>query len=301
MQRTMLIATRGSALARAQAETVARQLGALGVRVELRIITTTGDRLQRAPQMATDKGLFVKEIEVALLAGEVDLAVHSLKDLPTAIPPGLKLAAVPQRADPRDALVSRAGGLADLPRGARVGTSSLRRRAQLLRARPDLKILDLRGNVDTRLRKLDSGQYDAIVAAAAGLERLGLDHRITQHLDPQVCLPAAGQGALAVEARADDEEAIGVARGIDDAPTRACVQAERALLAGLGGGCRVPMGALAQVEGGRLRLRGMVASQDGSRAVFATRVGEPNRAQELGRSLADDLAAQMRDAAIEVQ
>ena len=300
MPQTILIGTRGSALALAQAEGVARQLRDLGARVELRIIKTTGDRVQGPPEMPAEKGVFVKEIEAALLAGEVRLAVHSLKDLPTDLKPGLLIAAVPLRADPRDALISRGQRLADLPRGARVGTSSPRRRAQLLRVRPDLEMLPVRGNVDTRLRKLAAGDYDAIVLAAAGLERLGLGDRIVERLACEVCLPAPGQGALAVEARAGDEEAIGIARRIEDAASRACVEAERALLAGLGGGCRVPIGALAEAEGAALRLRGVVASPDGARAVFGEKVGERERPQELGRLLAEDLAAQLDDAAIEI-
>jgi hydroxymethylbilane synthase len=300
MPQTILIGTRGSALALAQAEGVARQLRDLGARVELRIIKTTGDRVQGPPEMPAEKGVFVKEIEAALLAGEVRLAVHSLKDLPTDLKPGLLIAAVPLRADPRDALISRGQRLADLPRGARVGTSSPRRRAQLLRVRPDLEMLPVRGNVDTRLRKLAAGDYDAIVLAAAGLERLGLGGRIVERLACEVCLPAPGQGALAVEARAGDEEAIGIARRIEDAASRACVEAERALLAGLGGGCRVPIGALAEAEGAALRLRGVVASPDGARAVFGEKVGERERPQELGRLLAEDLAAQLDDAAIEI-
>jgi len=300
MPQTILIGTRGSALALAQAEGVARQLRDLGARVELRIIKTTGDRVQGPPEMPAEKGVFVKEIEAALLAGEVRLAVHSLKDLPTDLKPGLLIAAVPLRADPRDALISRGQRLADLPRGARVGTSSPRRRAQLLRVRPDLEMLPVRGNVHTRLRKLDAGDYDAIVLAAAGLERLGLGDRIVERLACEVCLPAPGQGALAVEARAGDEEAIGLARRIEDAASRACVEAERALLAGLGGGCRVPIGALAEAEGAALRLRGVVASPDGARAVFGEKVGERERPQELGRLLAEDLAAQLDDAAIEI-
>ena len=300
MPQTILIGTRGSALALAQAEGVARQLRDLGARVELRIIKTTGDRVQGPPEMPAEKGVFVKEIEAALLAGEVRLAVHSLKDLPTDLKPGLLIAAVPLRADPRDALISRGQRLADLPRGARVGTSSPRRRAQLLRVRPDLEMLPVRGNVHTRLRKLDAGDYDAIVLAAAGLERLGLGDRIVERLACEVCLPAPGQGALAVEARAGDEEAIGLARRIEDAASRACVEAERALLAGLGGGCRVPIGALAEAEGTALRLCAVVASPDGLRAVFGEKVGERERPQELGRLLAEDLAAQLDDAAIEI-
>ena len=300
MPQSIVIGTRGSALALAQAEGVAERLRALGAEVTLRMIKTTGDRLQGPPPMPADKGVFVKEIEAALLAGDVGLAVHSLKDLPTELKPGLLIAAVPRRADPRDALLSRGERLADLPPGSRVGTSSPRRRAQLLRARPDLAMLPLRGNVDTRLRKLDAGQYDAIVIAAAGLERLGLADRIVERLDWEVCLPAPGQGALAIEARADDAEAIGLAAAVDDAESRACVEAERAMLAGLGGGCRVPVGALAEAQGARLRLRGVVASTDGSRAVFGEQVGERARPHELGRALAADLAAQMQDAAIEV-
>ncbi|MBE3590292.1 MAG: hydroxymethylbilane synthase [Firmicutes bacterium] len=242
------LGTRGSRLALRQAESVARLIAERlpGVRVELVPVRTTGDA-HRGPLTALGPtvGVFVKELQEALLRGEIDLAVHSAKDLPTASPEGLVVAAYPLRADPRDALC---GGrsLAELPPGAAVGTSSPRRAAQLRAARPDLNIVPLRGNVDTRLERVAGGELDAAVLAAAGLERLGLADRIREMLDPDTVCPAPAQGALAVEARAGDEEALAVARALDDARVRRAVQAERSVLAALGGGCFLPLGALAE-------------------------------------------------------
>lgn len=267
------IGTRSSELALVQARQVAARLADLQVDSELVTYTTKGDRILDRPLAAIgDKGLFTAELEADLRAGRIDCAVHSLKDLPTADPDGLVLAAMLEREDPRDALVTRDGVAGDsltaLPEGARVGTSSLRRRAQLRALRPDLDIVDLRGNVGTRLRKLDEGQLDAALLAAAGLRRLGLAHRITALLEPPDWLSAPGQGAIAVQARAGDESVLQVLRLLDHAATRVAVLAERALLAGLEGGCQVPIGAAAFVEDDYgLMLHALVASLDGERAL----------------------------------
>src|SRR5437868_1021718 len=244
----LVIASRGSQLALWQARWVETQLSALGHESRIEIIKTTGDKITDVPLAKVGtKGLFTKEIEEALLDGRADLAVHSLKDLPTELPPGLVLAAIPPREDPRDAVVGKR--LAELPRGARVGTSSLRRAAQLRKLRPDLAIESVRGNVDTRLRKLDEGQYDAILLAAAGLKRLGWADRIAEILPVDAMCSAVGQGALAIETR---ERGAGwdACRALDDAPTHAAVLAERGLLGALGGGCQVPIGAHARIENG---------------------------------------------------
>src|SRR5579864_2550182 len=248
----LVIASRGSQLALWQARWVERQLAAAGLESRIEIIKTTGDKITDVPLAKVgSKGLFTKEIEEALLAERADLAVHSLKDLPTELPEGLILAGVPAREDPRDAIVGRR--LAELAHGAKVGTSSLRRAAQLRKLRPDLAIESVRGNLDTRLRKLDEGRYDAIVLAAAGLKRLGWGERIAELLAPEVMCPAVGQGALALESR---ESGAGkdACAALDHPATRAAVTAERAVLAALGGGCQVPIGAYATVADGRLRL-----------------------------------------------
>jgi hydroxymethylbilane synthase len=226
------------------------------------------------------KGLFTKEIEEALLDGRADLAVHSLKDLPTELPEGLVLAAVPEREDPRDAVIGKK--LADLPPGAKVGTSSLRRAAQLLKLRPDLQVESIRGNLDTRLRKLDEGQYDAILLAAAGLKRLGWGDRIAEILEPEQMCPAVGQGALAIETRAGFE-AVAM---LDHADTHTAVMAERGVLRALGGGCQVPIGAYATVFNGRVRLLAIVAAPDGSQLVGAQAGGAAAEAAEIGARLA---------------
>lgn len=251
----LVLGTRGSALALAQSGQVAFQLGALtGAEVELRVLRTRGDEVQDRPLPEVGgKGLFTAELELALRAGVIDLAVHSLKDLPTEAPEGLMLGAYPEREDPRDALIG--GALAELPPAARVGTGSARRQVQLLALRPDLQVLGVRGNVDTRLRKLQEGQYDALVLAMAGLSRLGLRPAGLVPLDPADCTPAPGQGALGLQCRADDVRMREHLALLDHAPTRAAVLAERAFLAALHGGCSVPAGALARVEGQTLRLR----------------------------------------------
>jgi hydroxymethylbilane synthase len=297
----LVIASRGSPLALWQAHWVEQQLAALGQDSRIEIIKTTGDRITSVPlNQVGGKGLFTREIEDALLEGRADLAVHSLKDLPTELPAGLTLAAIPTREDPRDALVSTPGmRLADLPNGAKVGTSSLRRVAQLRKLRPDLRIEPVRGNLDTRLRKLDQGHYDAIMLAAAGLNRLGWQDRITEVFSPDIICPAVGQGALAIEAAIGAGPQSALWEKMDDAPTRIAVTAERALLAALGGGCQVPIGALGTVAGGTLHLRGIVISPDGLRLVRDTLEGPVAEAAEIGRRLGEALLAAGGDRILE--
>ena len=288
----IVIGSRGSQLALWQARHIAARLEQLGEQTRIEIIKTTGDKITEVPlAQVGGKGLFTKEIEEALLAGAIDLAVHSLKDVPAELPAGLTLAAFPEREDPRDALVGRT--LAKLRPGEKVGTSSLRRAAQLHALQRGLAIETLRGNVDTRLRKLDEGQYDAIVLAAAGLRRLGWENRITELLDPGVMCPAPGQGSLAIESR-DDGAALEIARKLDHPATRAAVTAERALLATLEGGCQVPIGAYAHLEDTSIHLRAIVASPDGQRVVRDSLCGQEPIAlgRELGRRL---LAAGARE------
>jgi hydroxymethylbilane synthase len=287
------LGTRGSPLALAQSAGVAERLRALhpGLAVELVRIRTSGDRLLGRPLAAVGgKGLFVKEIEEALLRGEVDLAVHSAKDLPGELPPGLTLAAFPARADPRDAFLGRAGGRwVDLAEGAAVGTASLRRQAQLLHRRPDLKVLPLRGNVDTRLRQLDAGAFDGIILALAGLERLGLADRPREVLAPDIMLPAIGQGALGVEAREADSATRGLLAPLDDPPTRAAVTAERAVLRRLGGSCHTPVAAHAAADEFQVRLAGLIATPDGRRLVRAEWTGPAAAAERTGAELGEAL------------
>lgn len=302
--RTFRIGTRGSKLARWQSDWAATQLAALGARVEIVEIATQGDVQQHGPVAALGgQGLFTKEIQAALLSGQVDLAVHSLKDLPTAPVEGLALAATPPRANPADALVSNvADGLRALPPAARVGTGSLRRQAQLLHLRPDLVVCGVRGNVDTRLRKLDDGEFDAIVLAAAGLHRLGWADRIAALLAPPTMLPAPGQGALALECRADDAEALQLVGPLDDAATRLGVAAERSVLAALHGGCSAPIAAWGRLAGGRVLLDALVADITGKRVLRAVGAADvqPVRvdaaslaiAETLGRRVAADLVRQ---------
>lgn len=301
--RTVTIGTRGSQLALWQANHVAERLRAAfaGLSVRLETIKTTGDRILDVPLAAIGgKSLFVKEIEEALLEGRVDLAVHSMKDVPVDLPPGLIIAAVTEREDPSDVLISRTGArLKDLPSGARVGTSSLRRQAQLLHCRPDLAVVGLRGNLDTRIRKLDSEGLDAIVVAAAGVKRLGWMDRISEFLSPDVCLPAIGQGALGIEIRvpsgwgdAGAPWAVTAAMALlDHAGTHTAVRAERAFLRRLGGGCQVPFAAHAQIAEARLVLRGLVATPDGRRLVRGERGGTTDECEAVGTALAEDLLA----------
>ena len=295
----IVIGTRGSSLALWQANHVRRVLEDLhaGLTVRLEIIHTKGDKiLEVALHRMLDKGLFTKEIQNALLDGSVDLAVHSLKDLPTQAVPGLSVAAIPPREDPADALIGKdGGGLDAVPQGAEVLTGSLRRRAQLLHRRGDLTVSTVRGNVETRLRKLDESDARAIVLARAGLVRLGLADRITARLDPAEFLPACGQGALAIEARAEDASVQELLQPLDDAAARAAVTAERAVLAALEGGCQVPVGAYAEADGGTLNLIGMVANLDGTRLLRATRtapLADDAAAEALGQSVADELRRQ---------
>ena len=286
----LIIGSRGSQLALWQAHWIQGRLENLGEECRIEIIKTTGDKITDvALSQVGTKGLFTKEIEEALLAGAIDIAVHSLKDMPTDLPAGLTLAAIPEREDPRDALVGRA--LANLPRGARVGTGSLRRAAQLRALRPDLKIEDIRGNVDTRLRKLDEGQYDSIVLASAGLRRLGWEYRITEMFDPGIMCPAVGQGALAVETRDDGGPGFEAAKRLEHAETRAAVTAERAVLASLGGGCQAPMGAHAFIEGDQLFIVALIVSPDGAQMVRKEMQGPVAEAAKLGRSLGGELLA----------
>jgi len=284
------IGSRGSQLALWQSRWVASQLQQRGFSTSIEIIKTTGDKITGVPlsQVGT-KGLFTKELEEALLEGAIDVAVHSLKDMPTELPPGLALAATPAREDPRDAIVGMP--LASLPGGAKVGTSSLRRTAQIRHARPDLVVESVRGNLDTRLRKLDEGQYSAILLAAAGLRRLGWAERIAELLPIEIMCPAVGQGALAIEARVDaSPAALEACRTLEDTATRAAVTAERAVLAALGGGCQVPIGAHAAVESAMLHLRAVVVAPDGKSApLVCTLSGPVDEAGELGRRAADQL------------
>ncbi len=291
--RSLILATRGSKLALAQSEMVAGMLRAAhpGLEVNLLIIQTKGDLvLDRAISKIGDKGLFVKEIEQALASGEADLAVHSCKDLESNTPDGLVLAAFPRRADPRDALISRHGVvLRDLPAGARIGTSSLRRACQIRHLRPDAQIVTLRGNVDTRLRKAQTEDYDAIVLAAAGLERINLAGHVTEVFDPDVFIPMVAQGALAIECRADDSEVRSLLTALNDAMTELAVRVERAFLARLQGGCQVPVAAHASVEGENIRLRGLVGMPDGSQVVRGELVSMLKDADILGNNLAEEL------------
>jgi len=289
----IVVGTRGSLLARWQASHIAAALRAAhpNLDVEERIIVTEGDRLTSGPLWsAGGKGVWVKEIEAALLAREVDIAVHSMKDVPGELAAGLALVAVPTRADVRDALVSRNGsGLDGLARGARVGTTSLRRTCQLKALRPDLEVQVLRGNLDTRLRKVTDGVVDAALLACAGLDRLGFADRIAERLSVERMVPAVGQGALAVEARADDEEVGRLCRVLDDSPTAIAVAAERAFLVRLGASCRTPVAGYARVEADRLTMHGLVGRPDGSEMIAEHTVGLTTAAAAAGIALADAL------------
>ena len=293
---SLVVGTRGSRLAVWQAEWVQARLKELapGLTVTLQRIKTSGDMILDVPLAAIGgKGLFVKEIEEALLQGEIDLAVHSMKDVPTVLPDGLDILCVPAREDPRDVLVSRDScSLDQLPKGSRVGTSSLRRQAQLLHYRLDLRIQLLRGNLDTRLRKLQNGEYDAIVVSAAGLSRMGWSNKVTEYLPPEVSLPAIGQGALALEGRCKDRFVQALVEKLEHRPTRTAVVAERALLEQLEGGCQVPIAAHATVKGDTLIMNGLIASVDGRRLIRDTIQGPAPEAQGLGMQLAEKLLAQ---------
>ncbi len=293
------IGSRGSQLALWQANHIASLLRERGHEVELQIIKTTGDKITDvALAKVGTKGMFTKEIEEALAEGHVDLAVHSLKDLPTEIPPGFEIAAITRRENPLDVLVSKhCSSIDDLLRRARVGTSSLRRQAQLKALRPDLEIHPLRGNVDTRLRKLSAGEYDAIVLAAAGVTRLGLTAMVRQLISADIMCPAAGQGALGIEIRLGDTTTRQHLAFLDDRDARSTTTCERALLNQLGGGCQVPIGAFAEMRNGRLHLRGVVASPDGSQVLRETRDGTDP--QQLGEEVGDDLLCRGGDAILQ--
>ena len=283
------IGTRGSKLALWQAHWIEERLKDRNVPTRIEIIKTTGDKitdvaLAKGGSETGLKGVFTKEIEETLIAGSIDLAVHSLKDLPTELDPRLAVNVIPKRADPRDALVGMT--LAELPKGATVGTSSLRRAAQMRHLRPDVQVEDIRGNVDTRLRKLDEGRYDAILLASAGLHRLGWQDRIAEILDPEVMLPAVGQGALGVETRAGDDAINELLSPLDDPQTHIAVTAERALLAALGGGCQMPLGAHAVLDSDQLTLLGVVLGQDGKQAVRTAVTGAPDAPEALGQAAA---------------
>ncbi len=291
----VVIGTRGSALAMWQADWVKSALEGLhpGLAVELAVIKTQGDKILDVPLAKVGgKGLFVKEIEEALLDGRIDLAVHSMKDMPSELPAGLSIGAIPAREQPTDALVARtAEGLSALPRGARIGTSSLRRAAQLRHRRPDVVIEALRGNLDTRLRKLETQALDAIVLATAGIRRLGLEDRITEVLDPEVMVPAVGQGALCIETRGEDGRIHGLVGSLEDPATRWAVTAERAFLHRLEGGCQVPIAGHATVRGRTLELTGLVSDLEGRRVVRHRRTGTAEDAAALGLEVAEALLA----------
>lgn len=289
------IGTRGSALALAQAREVCQRLmdahQLAETQLETVVIRTSGDRIQDRPlSEAGGKGLFTKEIEEALLSRAIDLAVHSMKDMPTQLPAGLIVAAYLPREDPRDAFVSLTwSALAELPNGAIVGTSSLRRAAQVRRLRPDLKVVAFRGNVDTRLRKLEEGVADATLLACAGLKRLGLGGRITSPVPIDMMLPAVAQGAIGVEARAGDETVNKLVAPLNHEPTAICIAAERAFLGRLDGSCRTPIAGLATLQSGRLTLRGQILTPDGSQSHETSREGLPQEAMRIGEEAAVEL------------
>ncbi|HJX13671.1 MAG TPA: hydroxymethylbilane synthase [Dehalococcoidales bacterium] len=292
MSRRIVIGTRGSRLALVQAESVAAGIREKnpGIEVGISRIVTRGDRERRVPlDRMAGIGVFVKELEEALLDGRIDLAVHSLKDMPAEIPAGLRLAAVIERADPGDVLVSRGEKLAGLAAGARIGTGSLRRAVQLGACRPDLEACGIRGNVDTRLRKVAYGEFDGIILAAAALQRLGLEDRISEYLPVEHFLPAVGQGALAVETRQDDRETIEIVVPLNHLPTWQSISGERAFLRTLGGGCRAPIAALGIVKGATLELDGMVADARGKKILRRSEKGRATAAEEVGTRLAQKL------------
>jgi len=299
MPRRLIIATRESQLALWQAHHIRDRLLALhpGLEVELLGMTTQGDQILDSPlSRIGGKGLFVKELEQAMAAGRAHLAVHSLKDVPMDLPEGFALTAITQREDPRDAFVSNTySALSQLPAGAKVGTSSLRRQAQLRARFPELVVDTLRGNVNTRLRKLDEGQYDAIILAAAGLKRLGFGERIAAVLSPEESLPAVGQGALGIEILSGQDDVAALLAPLNDPTTAACVHAERAMSRRLHGGCQAPIGGYAEIHAGQLHLRGFVADLEGRRFYRAEQSGRPEDAEAIGQALADALIAQGAD------
>jgi len=295
----IIIATRGSKLALWQAEWIKSELEQRNpdITIELNIIKTTGDKILDVPlAQVGGKGLFVKEIEEAMLKGEADLAVHSMKDVPTELPDELHLSTITKREDPRDAFLTqiqdskfKIQNIESLPQGAKVGTSSLRRICQLLSIRPDLNITHLRGNVDTRIRKLDEGEFDAIILATAGVKRLGHEDRITEKIPTDISLPAIGQGAVGIECRVDDEFTNSILKALDHYETSVCVRAERAFLKKLEGGCQVPIAAYAQLKNGEIVMEGLVGSIDGTTLLKESLTGKPEDAEKLGTTLAEKL------------
>jgi hydroxymethylbilane synthase len=294
MSKVLKIGTRSSPLALWQAEWVSGRIRERYPEIEVTLvkIKTTGDKILDVPlAQVGGKGLFVKEIEEAMLRGDVDIAVHSMKDVPTVFPPGLGLVCITKREDPRDALISRGLTFADLPRAARIGTSALRRQAQLLARRPDLEMVVIRGNVETRIGKLESEGLDAVILAAAGLKRLGFSDRVTEYLPVELSLPAIGQGALGIECRIDDQELVTLISFLNDLETQRAVGAERAFLLRCEGGCQVPIAAFAETERDQLRLSGFISSVDGGRSVRGSRSGPADSFSALGTELADQLLA----------
>jgi hydroxymethylbilane synthase len=295
-KQSLRIATRKSALAMWQTEYIKGRVQTAHDDVDVEIVgmTTRGDRIQNVPlHQVGGKGLFVKELEMALINGEADIAVHSMKDVPMDLVESLVIGVMCERADPRDAFVSNEyQTLADLPAGARIGTSSARRKSQLAALRPDLTYVDLRGNVDTRLRKLDDGECEAIILAAAGLIRLGWEDRIRDKISSVDCIPSAGQGAIGIEFRTDDQRIRNILAPLNHEPTHTCVTCERAVSRTLEANCEVPVGAFAELNAGKLGIVGMVASQDGARIIRATLEGVPEQAEELGIALAEELLSQ---------
>src|SRR5579859_3018400 len=293
----VLVGTRGSQLALAQAEQLKAQLQRLltDSTVQLEVIKTSGDRISSAspvegPPEIPLQGIFTKELDEALLSGKIQVAVHSLKDVPTTPPAGLQYAVFLKREDPRDALVSKSGkNFFELPAGSRIGTGSPRREAQIRAARSDVQVLPLRGNVDTRLRKLKEGQYDAVVLAAAGLRRLGLEKEISEYLEPSILLPAPAQGVVCVVIREADWEMAEVLKSLNDLPTQICAKAERAFLKTLQGGCRIPVGALASIDGQTLTLSGVIANPNGEQVMRDSKKGSVDQPEELGNDLARHL------------
>ena len=295
----LLVGTRGSQLALAQAEQTRVQIQRLlkDGTAQLEVIKTSGDRLSTSPPIEGPpelpaQGIFTKELDEALLSGKIQVAVHSMKDVPTTLPAGIQYAAFLKREDPRDVLVSKSGkNFFELPAGSRIGTGSPRREAQVRAARSDVQVLPLRGNVDTRLRKLQEGHYDAVVLAAAGLRRLGLEKEITEYLEPSILLPAPAQGVVCVVIREADGEIAEVLKSLNDLPTQTCAKAERAFLKTLQGGCRIPVGALASIDGQTLTLSGVIANPNGEQVMRDSRKGSVDQPEDLGNELARSLLA----------
>jgi hydroxymethylbilane synthase len=301
LEKEIIIGTRGSKLALRQAEEIKGKLEEKGNKCSLKIIKTKGDKiLDVALSKIGDKGLFVKEIEEALIEKTIDIAVHSLKDLPSSLPDRLTIGAIPGREDPRDVVISRDGKkLSELPQSSIIGTSSLRRKSQILAINPGFIVKDIRGNLDTRLRKLQEGEVDCLILAGAGLIRMGWVEKIVEYLPIEVVMPAVGQGAIAVETRKDDKEILHILKEIDDPDSRSSIIAERSFLLTLQGGCQVPIGAFASVSGDTLVLKGLIASLDGHRVFRGEITGDRNKGEELGRKLAGKLLGDGADIILE--